>query len=444
MNDRWPGAAAFPRKPLPKRFCNLDRLFQALKSRGLDGIVATLPNNVFYLTGFNAIAHKSDEPRVCAMIVSRHAPDHPIIVVADYYLATFLTQETWVEDIRPFRAVMLALDLPAQSSDIDRFIPLEAQGTPWIENAREHYTFEMASALKAALEELKLDRAKVAFDDCAFGLRLGLERVNVVDGYDPMMFARSIKTPAELDLLRRATKLNQTAIGKTVACWEKGATWRDLNIAYARSVAELGGFVRDPGGMVWGHPRGTEQTIMLSTAFEDTEVEAGTHVMFDCHGTIDLYCWDGGKTWVVDGEPEGEAKRWAKATTAVAETLVAAMKPGARIADLQALARATYRKAGVPDPDSALIFFHGLGLSHMELELMTADGKAHGGNWALEEGMVAPIHLLYPGGQFDRSWCEEVVEIGSDGGKPLFSWGYDPITGRDAALREERTNSRHQ
>ena len=106
------------------------------------------------------------------------------------------------------------------------------------------------------------------------------------------------------------------------------------------------------------------------------------------------------------------------------------MKPGARIADLQALARVTYRKAGVPDPDRALIFFHGLGLSHMELELMTADGKAHGGNWLLEEGMVAPIHLLYPGGQFDRSWCEEVVEIGSDGGKPLFSWGYDPITGR--------------
>jgi hypothetical protein len=223
------------------------------------------------------------------------------------------------------------------------------------------------------------------------------------------------------------------AIGKTVASWDKGATWRDLNIAYARSVAELGGFVRDPGGMVWGHPRGTEQTIMLSTAFEDSEVEAGTHVMFDCHGTIDLYCWDGGKTWIVDGEPEGDARRWAKATTAVAETLIAAMKPGARIVDLQALARATYRKAGVPDPDSALIFFHGLGLSHMELELMTADGKAHGGNWVLEEGMVAPIHLLYPGGQFDRSWCEEVVEIGSDGGQPLFSWGYDPITGRVAS-----------
>ena len=54
---------------------------------------------------------------------------------------------------------------------------------------------------------------------------------------------------------------------------------------------------------------------------------------------------------------------------------------------------------------------------------MTADGELGGGNWSLEEGMVAPFHLVYPAGQFDRSWCEEVVEIGSDGGKPLFSWG---------------------
>lgn len=421
---------AFPRKPLPKRFCNLDRVLHALEARGLDGIVATMPNNVFYLSGFNGIAHKSDEPRVCAVILSRHVPEHPVMVIADYYLATFFTQPTWIEDIRPFRAVMMPLDLPAQKSDIDRFIPPAASSEPWIGNARKHYAFDMRSTLAGTLRELKLDRAKVAFDDQGFGFRLGLEELVVADGYDPMMFARAIKTPAELDLIRRATRLNETAIRNTVAAWDKGATWRDLNIAYARSVAELGGFVRDPGGMVWGHPRGTDATIMLSTAFEDGEVAAGTHVMFDCHGTIDLYCWDGGKTWVVDGEPEGDAKRWAKATSAVAETLLSAMQPGARIRELQALARDTYRKAGVPDPDRAVVFFHGLGLSHMELELTTSDGTVQGGDWVLEEGMVAPIHLLYPGGQFDRSWCEEVVEIRSDGGKPLFSWGFDPLTGR--------------
>lgn len=420
---------AFERPPLPRRFCNLDRVVHALEARNLDGIVVTSPQNVFYLTGFNTIAHKSDEPRVCAVILSRAAPEQPIMVVADYYLASFLTQETWVEDIRPFRAVMMALDLPEQKSDIDRFIPKDALGTPWIESARKNYTFEMTSGLKGALRDLKLETGNVAFDDMGFGIRLELDGVTVSDGYDPMMFARSVKTPTELELLRRSSKLNEAAIHETIASWQEGITWRDLNLAYATAVAELGGFVRDPGGMVWGHPRGTEETIMLATGFEQTEVSAGTHVMFDCHGTIDMYCWDGGKTWVVGGEPEGEGKNWAQATNAVWETLMSAMKPGAKIKDLQALARDTYRKAGVPDPDRALIFFHGLGLSHMELELMTAAGEKPGGNWTLEEGMVAPIHLLYPGSEHNRSWCEEVVEIRADGGKPMFSWGPEPITG---------------
>jgi hypothetical protein len=47
----------FSRAPLPERFCNLDRLLHAMKARGLDGIVATAPWNVFYLAAFNAIAN---------------------------------------------------------------------------------------------------------------------------------------------------------------------------------------------------------------------------------------------------------------------------------------------------------------------------------------------------------------------------------------------------
>jgi Xaa-Pro aminopeptidase len=286
----------------------------------------------------------------------------------------------------------------------------------------------MGDALRAALRELKLDRGRVAFDDMGFGLRLGLVGLEVVDGYDPLMFARAVKTETELRLLERATRLNEAAIMRTVAAWQRGATWRDLNRAYARAVTDLGGFVRDPGGMVWGHPRGTDPALMLQTGLEDDEVEPGSHVMFDCHGTLDLYCWDGGKTWVVDGEPEGAAKRFSKATVAVAEALLDAMRPGIRVSELQARAREVYRKEGVPDPGTAVIFFHGLGLSHMDLEQTTADGKPNR-DWMLEAGMVAPIHLLYPGGEHERIWLEEVVAVTAEGGRPLFSYGFEPLTG---------------
>ena len=70
-------AASFVREPLP-RLCNLDRLLHAMTARGLDGIVATLPHNVFYLTSFNGVAHKADEPRPYAVIfLARRRPSIP-------------------------------------------------------------------------------------------------------------------------------------------------------------------------------------------------------------------------------------------------------------------------------------------------------------------------------------------------------------------------------
>jgi Xaa-Pro aminopeptidase len=408
----------FERKALPERFCNLERLLAAMTARGLDGIVVSTPLNVFYLSGFNGIAHKADEPRPYALLLSRHAPDHPILVIADYYLATFLSQPTWVRDIRPFRAVMMPIDRAAQRMDIERFIPQQAKQLEWVRTARERYAFDMTSALRGALAELGLERGRVGFDDLALGQRL--EHSGAADAYDALMFARAVKTPTEIDLLRRATALNRAAIERTVKTWKKGMRWRELNRAYHAAALDLGGFVRDPGAMVWGHPRGAETALTLQTGLEDFEVERGQHVMFDCHGTLDLYCWDGGKTWVVGGEPQGEGKRNLRATAQVAEQLVAEMKPGTRPSVLQGKGRELYRKAGVADADTAVIFFHGLGLSHWDVEERTAD-------WRFEAGMVVPLHVVYPGGETTRAWLEEVVLITEQGGEPLFGWGYEPL-----------------
>jgi Xaa-Pro aminopeptidase len=407
----------FDRTPLPECFCNLERLLAAMTARGLDGVVLSTPLNVFYLSGFNGIAHKADEPRPYALVFSRHAPDHPILVIADYYLATFLVQPSWVRDIRPFRAVMMPLDRAPRREDIERFIPSGTNEIPWLRAARNHYAFDMSSALRGALAELGLERGRIGFDDLALGQRLGAD---AVDAYDALMFARAVKTPAEIELLRRATALNRAAIERTVRSWDKGMRWRELNRVYHAAVVELGGFVRDPGAMVWGHPRGAEAALTLQTGLEDFEVERGQHVMFDCHGTLDLYCWDGGKTWVVGDEPQGEGKRNLRATAQVAEQLISQMKPGARPSELQASGREFYRKAGVADPEASVVFFHGLGLSHWDIEERTAD-------WRFEAGMVVPLHIVYPGGERNRAWLEEVVLITEQGGEPFFGWGCEPL-----------------
>ena len=87
-----------------------------------------------------------------------------------------------------------------------------------------------------------------------------------------------------------------------------------------------------------------------------------------------------------------------------------------------------FRKAGVPDADSAIIFFHGLGLSHMDLEQVSSVGIPNA-DWALEEGMVVPLHVLYPGDENNRMWIEEVAHVTKDGSVPFFSWGKNPLIG---------------
>ena len=121
-----------------------------------------------------------------------------------------------------------------------------------------------------------------------------------------------------------------------------------------------------------------------------------------------------------------KAKPIADAMAEVAAVVIEAMRPGSRISELQALTRDVYRKVGVSDADAAIVFFHGLGLSHMDIETNRADGTPNL-DWVLEENMIVPLHLLYPGGEKERLWLEEVVLIRPDGGQPFFSWGFSPL-----------------
>ena len=414
----------FTRTPLPTRFCNSDRLMQILEARGIDGVVMSSVYNVFYLTGFNPIAHKADEPRPYAVILSRHAPDHPVLVVADYYLSHFLQQPTWVEDIRPFRAVMLPLDIPVEDTAIDRFILDAGREVPWVQQARQHYAPNLGEACQRALNDLGLRQGRVAFDDLRLASQLSLTGVETVDGYNVMMAVRQVKTDDELHLLRQATRLNQAAIERTASAWERGMSWRELNQTYHQAVVALGGFVHDPGGMVLAHPRGSAAgfAVTLETGFDDFGVEPGMHIMFDCHGTWNQYCWDGGKTWVVDGAPAGQTKTLAQATAEAMRVIEAAMRPGVRISALQAKGREVYRKYGVSNAESSFLFFHGLGLSHMDLEQSDSD-------WEMEAGMVVATHLLCPGDEHHRMWLEDVALVRPEGAEPFFTWDFDPMTG---------------
>ena len=304
----------FGHRPLPKRFFNFERLMDTMKTRNIDVIVASGIYNVFYLTGYNSVSQRVDEPRPIAVVISRHEPDHPIIVIADCCLSHFLYQPTWVEDFRPFQSSLVPIGYPVDPNVFDQMMPKEGLEKEWVKRAREHYAPNMVQATKKAIRSLMPQNGRIAFDDLRFANRILEPGQELVDAYGPLMYVREVKTPQEIHLLKEATRLNQTAIETAIAAWEPGMTWHQLGHLYHKLCIDMGGFIRDPGAAAVANPRGTDPALTLASGLDpDFVLEKGTNVMLDCHGSLDLYCWDGGKTWVAGDGPSGLAQRIGKA-----------------------------------------------------------------------------------------------------------------------------------
>ena len=415
-----------PKSSVPSPSCNLDRLAHAMEKRGIDGLVITTPQNVVYLSGFNTPASKADELPSVAVVLSRHELQHPILIAPDLQLSSFLNAPIWVNDLRPYRGSILPLSVPTEPSVFNRFIPVSQQDAGWVKRARGAYAGSFTEACHKAMQDLGLGTAHVGFDDLRLAKRVTGSMTDVIDAYGLMMFVRQVKTDQEIQLLREATRVNQVAIERTVRSWSRGMTWKELIHTYHSEAIALGGFIADPGGVFFANPLDGDPAVHLHTESEDFVVQPGTSIMFDCHGTKNFYCWDGGKTWVVEDEPKGPAGRLARATAEAMQEIQQAMRPGVRISELQEKSQRTFQLLGVPQSESVMTYFHGLGLSHMDLEVLAEDGADE--DWALEEGTVIAAHLICPGDERDRCWIEGVVLVKEQGVEAFFTWGCDPLT----------------
>ena len=122
----------------------------------------------------------------------------------------------------------------------------------------------------------------------------------------------------------------------------------------------------------------------------------------------------------MDGEADGDKANVAAATAEAMRVIEHTMRPGVSVSELQRTGREVFRRHGIAASDEVIIFFHGLGLSHMDLEHASAD-------WRIEKGMVIANHLLVPGDATHRYWLEDVALVGDDGAEPLFTWDFEPL-----------------
>jgi Xaa-Pro aminopeptidase len=420
----------FRRQPDGSRLCNYQRLLDTLEARALDGIVSHYGPNVFYLAGHASRRLQVHEANPYGVaFVSRHDPDHPILIVPEFEVQFFLHHPTWIQDIRAYRSLMVPLDLPWDRGAIDRFLPESARQLSWVNNARQHYYGDMQTAVVQAMRDLGLAGGRVGFDNpwLAGSLRERLEpKLDPADAYGLMKHVRSVKTPGEIWRMRAATAANQRIQEELVREFQPGMTWRELELAYINKAFERGGFVVDRTTLHWANTPGQDPHLSMAAPWDaDFEIEAGMSIMFDSHGTWNNYNWDGGKTWYVESEPSGLGARAAVACRDSLQEVLLQMKPGRRMSELHAIGRRVFEHHGLPRADWALVYFHGLGIENSDREA----GNSGDFDWALEEGQVVAAHVVYPGDDRTRSYIEDIGVVTRNGLDRFFAWDHEPLLG---------------
>lgn len=236
-------------------------------------------------------------------------------------------------------------------------------------------------------------------------LRKRLPRAEFVEAEDVFLGLRMIKTPEEVELLRRLGLIAEQADYDAFASVKPGMTENDIATAMVTGFAARGGEKINILAVGAG-----ERSSYLNCPAAGRVLNPGDVVRVDLIGTINGYYSDIARTAIV-GDPSPEQKAIWNIVVAAHEAVFEQIRPGVHSRDIYKL----YNEMVTRDGLAPINFVgHGLGLSLHEEPFI---GK-YGGS-VLEEGMVLaiePIHVIPDVMGFQ---LENAVLVTSDGAELL-------------------------
>lgn len=319
-----------------------------LTARGLAGAVVTDPANVRYLGGF----------ALTQPWVSRTRPTFAVLT-ADAHLTVVASTAVSLDD-PPVDAVVTygaPGDAPATVAKVlgDAGLAGAAVGT---ERGHEH-RIAMTVAELEAIEE-------------AHGAKLG-------EAGPSLWAARLVKSPAEIDRLRAASAVCDRIYARLFAGeLRAGETEAQLARRISQMMLEEG--ADEPGWVMLTSGTGSYGRL-LSTPRERV-LEPGDLVWLDLSCRIEGYWSDHSRAGVLGAEPTTEQVELQERIVAATHAGIAAVRPGARMADVA-------RAATLEGESAPGRVGHGVGLGSTEPPDVVA-----GSELTLEPGMVFTVEPL--------------------------------------------------
>jgi len=403
---------------------NRARAGEILAREQLDGLIAQVPINQYYLSDYWGLFNTpvGYEAAYFSVLPRREAEPAALVLPALEVRRLATTGGTWMPNIFPFSAAgvdaMFADDTPQgvdyvgwPVADDTELGPLELDWVALVSDLGSRMSPDAFWALARAVKAGGLAHGRVAVDDARIAgwlNRCGLEELECV--YAPQLFneIRLVKTESELALLRKAARINEQGLLAAVEALREGATWQDLENVYLGSMALQGGRGVYLNCGVGGLPGG--------------RIRRGEPVMFDALGQYRGYHGDFGRCAVL-GEPSVKHLQRHAAICQGWEVAQEYLRPGVRYSQLAAAVGEAVRGTGFAEFRDPVV--HSLGLEH------TDDPKPPGvqpqtkPDQTLQAGMVVNVDMPHTEIGWGSVHMEDTVVITDNGCERLASADFD-------------------
>lgn len=349
-------------------------------------IVATVPEHIFYCSGYRSMAYDTDPSTRMAVVFNA---DHGILIghKADHWAA-----------------------VEAMDDALDYF----AYGTFFFDERDKMPTADFKSfdeALLAAVRQLSGDKRGIFYDRASDDL---LKVLTGADGSAVFRRARAVKNALEIDLMREASALTERALARALKEARAGMTETDLTATISSEMIREGaqpGFVVVTSG----------ERSALADAYSTTRRLRGHDIVrIDVGCRLNGYWSDTARTAFV-GEPRPDARAAFTATAAGQDVGRKLVKPGISTDVIFRETVAAVRASGLPDYQRHHVG-HGLGLESHEYPTISAAS-----NVTLEPGMVFCIEAPYYRPGWGGVMTEDTMVVTAEGAEFFTHLSREPI-----------------
>jgi len=212
--------------------------------------------------------------------------------------------------------------------------------------------------------------------------------IKLGNAYNNVGQLRMIKSPAEIETLKKAANITTLGIVAAVKFIKPGVTERTLEAEMEAEFKRQGSPRIAFASIIKSGPNSLWPWRILAAHYErrNRKMEGGELVIFDVGCEYKNYVSDVGRTFPVSGKFTDEQKRILKMETAVSDAIIAAIKPGVTFADLKKVADAAIPESEKKYMQVGLFFGHHLGLS---------TGDPNDSQAQLAPGMVFTVEPWY-------------------------------------------------